>query len=131
MNTITSSILKTAIEEAEKSTYNRFHLGAVIFKGKRILSKGHNGIRSCSAIPNKHKNYINSLHAEQAALMNLDWNKVKGCDILIVKVSPTDKIISNAKPCSMCMKILNHVGIRNVYFSDEHGQIQKHLVNKE
>ena len=69
---INDSIIKTAIEEAKKSTCHP-RIGAVIFKGKRILSKGFNDIRS-SSIPLKHRKWVESLHAEQSALLKVDWN---------------------------------------------------------
>ncbi len=119
---LTKGIINLAIAEAEKSTY-KFKMGAVIFKGKRILGSGHNGIRSSASIKNKFKNYINSLHAEQAALMNINWCKVKGASIFIVKVSHRYGMISMASPCKMCREILSHVGINNIYYSDSNGQI--------
>lgn len=119
--TITAGIIKLCLEECEKSEY-KFHVGSVIFKGKRILASGHNGLRS-SRIDNRYKNYINSLHAEQAALMQLDWTKLNGCSILVIKCSKTKKLLSNAFPCEMCQKFLKYVGIRDVYYSTENGEI--------
>ena len=120
---ITSGIIKRCLEECERSTY-RFRVGAVIFSSKRIISSGHNEIRS-SNIPNKHKLYNNSVHAEQAALLGTDWNKLKGCSILVMKCSKTLKQLSNAKPCPMCMKVLEYVGIKDIYYSNEQGEIVK------
>ena len=122
---ISSGIIKRCLEECEKSQY-RFHIGAVIFNSKRIISSGHNGIRSSANIKNKYKHYENALHAEQAALLNVNWNKVKGCSILVLKISKTKKQLSNAKPCSMCIAILHHVGIKDIYYSNEHGEIVKY-----
>ena len=119
---ISSGIIKRCLEECEKSTY-RFRIGAVIFKGSRIISSGHNGIRSSSQIKSKFKKYENSLHAEQAALMNINWNKVKGCSILVLKISKTKKQLSNAKPCPLCQKLLAHIGTHNIYYSNEMGEI--------
>lgn len=113
-------IINKCIETAYKSDY-KLKIGAVVFKGKRILSTGYNSIRS-SRMSNKHKNFINSLHAEQHALLNLDWSKLKGCSILVMKVSKTGKL-SNAKPCPLCSKLLNHVGIKDIYYTNEQGVI--------
>ena len=93
---ITSGIIKLCLLESEKSNH-RFKIGAVVFKGNRILSSGHNEIRS-SNIPSKHKLYNNSVHAEQAALLGTDWNKLKGCSILVMRCSKTKGNLSNAKP---------------------------------
>ena len=122
---ISSGIIKRCLEECEKSQY-RFHIGAVIFNSKRIISSGHNGIRSSANIKNKYNHYENDLHAEQASLLNVNWNKVKGCSILVLKISKTKKQLSNAKPCKMCMTILHHVGIKDIYYSNEHGEIVKY-----
>ena len=113
-------VLNTAIEEAVKSTHHP-RIGAVVFKGKRIFGSGHNGIRS-SNIPMKHRNWVESLHAEQAALLDLDWNKLKGCSMLVVRVSKTG-VFGICKPCPMCSKIINHVGIKTVYYTNEQGEI--------
>ena len=118
---ITSGIIKLCLLESEKSNH-RFKIGAVVFKGSRILSSGHNEIRS-SNIPSKHKLYNNSVHAEQAALLGTDWNKLKGCSILVMRCSKTKGNLSNAKPCPLCQKLLAHIGIRNIYYSNEMGEI--------
>ena len=57
---ITAGIINRCLEECYKSTYH-FRIGAVIFNSKRIISSGHNGLRTSSNIPDKHKNFINSL----------------------------------------------------------------------
>lgn len=124
---ITAGIIKRCLEECEESEY-KFRIGAVIFKGKRILSSGHNGLRS-SRISNQHKIYANSLHAEQAALLELDWTKLKGCSILVMKCSKTEKSLSNAFPCEMCQKFLTYVGIKDVYYSSETGTIEYYRLN--
>lgn len=119
---MTSSVLKLALEEAELSTY-RFRIGAVIFKGSRIIASGHNGIRS-SRIHPLHKHYNNSLHAEQDAILNVkDWSTLKGYSILVIKISKTKGILSMARPCEMCQQLLKHVGIKTMYFSNELGEI--------
>ena len=118
-----AGIIKRCLEECETSTY-RFKMGAVIFNKKAIISSGHNDIRS-SSIPDKYKVWPNSIHAEQDALLGTDWNKLKGCSILVMKCSKTLKQLSNAKPCPMCMKVLEHVGIKDIYYSNEQGEIVK------
>ena len=121
---ITVGVIQECLKECSASTYYQ-KVGAVIFSGKRILGSGHNGIRSTSAIHDKYKNYINSLHAEQDALRNLNWVKLKGSSILVLRISKTLNILSNAKPCPMCEKLLQHIGIKNIFYSDKNGQIVK------
>lgn len=120
MINIKPSIIKVAIEECNKSEIWP-RIGAVVFKGKKIYGSGHNEIRS-SSISNKHKKWFNSLHAEQAALNKLDWDSLKGCSILVMRISKSG-VIGNAKPCPICSKIIDYVGIKHVYFSNEKGEI--------
>ena len=120
---LTSGIINRAIEECKQSTF-RVHLGAVVFKGKRIISSGHNGIRS-SSINNRYKEWLNALHAEQAALMGLDWTRLSGYSLLVLRVSKTMEVLGNAKPCSMCQGLIKTIGLKDVYYSDHHGQIVK------
>lgn len=119
---MTSGILKLALEEANMSLY-RFRVGAVVFKGSRILASGHNGIRS-SRIHPFHKMYNNALHAEQDAILNIkDWSTIKGSSILVVKISKTRELLSMARPCDMCQQLLRHVGIKTMYYSNTVGEI--------
>ena len=118
---LTSGIINRAIEECRKSTFT-VHLGAVVFKGKRIISSGHNEIRS-SSIHDKYKKWVNALHAEQAALIGLDWTRLSGYSMLVLRLSKTREVLGNAKPCLMCQKLIKTIGFKDVYYSDEYGQI--------
>lgn len=120
---MTAGVIKRAIEECELSTY-KYRIGAVVFKGKRIISSGHNGVRS-SAISNKYKEFYNSLHAEQMAVMNISWSRLKGCSILVLRMSKSKEILGNAKPCPMCQKLLKTIGINDIYYSNKNGEIVK------
>ena len=117
-----AGIIKRCLEECETSTY-RFRMGAVIFNKKTIISSGHNDIRS-SSIPDKYKVWPNSIHAEQDAVFNCrDWSKLKGCSILVLKLSKVTKQLSNARPCNTCLTLLKFVGIKTIFYSDQFGQI--------
>lgn len=116
-------IINKAIEESEKSNYH-IKMGCVIFKGNRIISYAHNGLRYCSGIHTRFRKWENSLHAEQAAALKAgNWNNLKGCSILVLKVSKTEKLLSNAKPCKFCEATLRMLGIKNVYYSNSKGEI--------
>ena len=118
---ITSGIIKLCLLESEKSNY-RFKIGAVVFKGSRILSSGHNEIRSVRYINNRYKTYLNTLHAEQAALLHLDWNRLKNASICIIRATQNG-VLGNAKPCPMCMGLIQHVKIKTIWYSDADGNI--------
>ena len=116
-------IIDRAIEEARSSDYHPYKMGAVIFKGPRILSSGHNEIRGNGRIHPKYKYFDNTIHAEQSAVLSLkDWGKAKNSDILIVRINNSGKF-SLAYPCPMCQSFLKFLGINKVYFSDRDGNI--------
>lgn len=116
-------IIERAIEEANSSDYEPYKIGAVIFKGSRILSSGYNEIRGNGKIHPKHKNFDNTIHAEQAAILNLkDWSRAKGSNILIVRINKSGNF-SLAYPCPMCQSFLKFLGINKVYFSNRDGII--------
>ena len=122
MVSLTSGIITRALEECKLSNY-RIRLGAVIFNKKAIISSGHNDIRS-SSVPEKHKVWPNSIHAEQDAVFNCrDWSKLKGCSILVLKLSKVTKELSNAKPCPTCLELLRFVGIKTIHYSNQFGNI--------
>lgn len=120
---LTTGIINRCFEECYLSTY-KYCIGAVVFKGKRIISSGHNGIRP-SSISLKYKIFPNSLHAEQAALMNLDWTKLKNYSMLVLRISKTKDILGNARPCNMCLNLLLTIGINDIYYSNKNGEIVK------
>lgn len=118
---LTVGVLNCALKEAEDSDF-KVKVGAVIFKGKKIISSGHNGSRHCRIHP-KYQDYPNSLHAEQDALIGMDWNSVRGCHLIVIRVNPSGKL-AESRPCNKCYELLKYVGIKKIYYSVESGEIK-------
>jgi len=120
-----TGIIKRAIKEANKSDMLPFKVGAVIFKNNRIISYGYNAKRYCGKIHPRYRNYRDSLHAEQDAILNVkDWSKLSGASILVIRVTRQGNL-SMAKPCGMCMSMIEHVGLKEIYYSNHEGEILK------
>lgn len=75
-----------------------------------------------------------SVHAEDHAVQRLpslpnNRKRLHKLDILVVRVSKTG-VMGNSKPCHNCLMVLSQqlpqrgYTISNVYFSNEHGNIQ-------
>lgn len=123
---IKNGILKRALEEAESSSYYP-KIGSVIFRKSNIISSGHNGIRANSIHP-KYQNYANSLHAEQHALIGLDWSKLNKCNILVIRIGENNKL-RFARPCEeKCFPLIRHIGLKFVYYSNYDGKIVKEKI---
>jgi len=125
---IYSGMIKKSIKEAEKSNMPIFRVGAVIFDGKRIISSGHNKKGICNKIYPKYQNKRDSVHAEQNAIIKTkDWGKLSGKSMIIVRINRSGNI-SMAYPCDMCMSMIKHVGIKEIYYSTYSGEIKREII---
>lgn len=119
-------VFKKCIEELDKSEHPIFKMGAVVFKGSRIISSAHSCFRM-NGIPAKYKRFPHTLHAEQAAIMEGNKERMKGASILILRTNPSGNL-SLAYPCFYCMESIKLVGIRWIFFSDRTGEIKTEKV---
>jgi deoxycytidylate deaminase len=111
---------KLAIEEAKKSEH-KHKIGAVIFKGKRIVSSAHNAVR-CNKIPRQFKSWIQSLHAECGAIIKAKKD-LKGYSIIVIRLNNKNELMMS-KPCSLCESFIEYVGVKEVYWSTNQGGIE-------
>lgn len=89
-------------------------IGAVIYKGNRVISLGFNKIKSHPKLANEDRFF--SLHAEMSAILNAKQN-LKGCTIYVYR-EYQDGDPALAKPCKHCMPNLIEAGISKVYYTD-------------
>lgn len=106
---------------AEKSKMRVQH-GCVI-----VDSKGY----IISTAFNKYNHFYNiqkpwqkgsrlSCHAEEGALKKVNFNKLEGAKLYVVRISYSGELL-NSKPCERCTKIINKFihkyGLKEVYYS--------------
>lgn len=138
MNKFDRRMFKEAREEARKSDYKRFHVGAVLVYGHTIIGRGHNSIKSHPVQKEYNKRYrifnstegkfiLDSIHAEIAAIQSVpyvtgievDWSKVR---IYVYRICKGKSLgYGSAKPCPACMNAIKDIGIKKVYFTDDDG----------
>lgn len=121
-----AGVVKKAIENAEDSRHPKFFLGAVVFKGSRVFGDGRNDIRSFSAIPDRYVEYSHSLHAELAAILNCK-SDISGASILVIREDKNGEL-KNARPCEWCTETLKHFDVKDVYYTNDEGEIVKERV---
>ena len=107
--------LNRARKEAEKSTFSRARMGAVITKGGRVLSSGCNQTRYSKYAA---RNEYESIHAEEAAILRVlrrpdGLKHLAGSTIFITRVLKNGET-GLAKPCPSCQALINSVGIKKV-----------------
>lgn len=112
---ISNRFVRIAIEEAIKSNH-RQKVGCVIFDKKVILSKGHNtSQKSVKKLHPKFQRFPFSVHAEVDAIIKAR-KELRGANILVVRVNNHNQF-RMSKPCSNCMKYIEFVGIKDVFYS--------------
>lgn len=107
-------MIKIACKAAEKSTFDRHRLGAVIVRGHRVLATGVNGIRYSREIGK------GTLHAEEAAIVKMlrsnRQHQLIGADLYVSRVRPNGSI-GLSRPCNRCMDLIKSVGISRVFYT--------------
>lgn len=107
--------LDLAVKEALKVD-KQFRVGAVIFKGKRVISRGRNFYqRGSKRLNPKFSPWPGSIHAEVDSILKARRD-LKGCSIIVVRLGRNDQL-RIAKPCKYCKMYLDHVGIKDIYYT--------------
>jgi deoxycytidylate deaminase len=110
-------IIERAIQEAKKSNHPQ-RIGAVIFDKNKIISCGHNyAQRSVKSITKQFLNYPYSIHGEVDAILNAK-RPLRGMSLIVIRLNKKGNLLL-AKPCTHCLKYIDYVGLRKVYYSDQ------------
>jgi len=116
-------MIRIAKRVADKSTFGRARLGAVITKNGRVLSTGFNKIGFTKHL--KHKNaYSCTIHAEEAAIIALLGRGRQ--DILVGSTMYLSRVLRDgtsgmAKPCKNCQDLIRAVGMKRVMYTTDAG----------
>ena len=103
--------MNIAQEVATRSTCDRKHVGAVIVRGKTILSTGYNGsvrgMHHCDEIGHEMKNgrCVRTIHAEANAVVQSARNGVRIDEA---------EIYVTASPCYDCFKMIANAGLSSI-----------------
>jgi len=110
-----TEIMELAKIEALKSGMYYKH-GAVIFRGKDIISVGHNFDFGQQIIHGKF-----SVHAEVDAIMNASKAKksVKGATMVVARIAwMRNNVFGNSKPCDNCAEFIIKNKICTVFYTN-------------
>jgi deoxycytidylate deaminase len=116
-------LVTIAVEEAKKSEH-KFRMGAVIFKGKSVVSRGHN--YPCKSVKHLHPRYYrwpHSVHSEIDAIIKARTD-VRGMSLLVVRLSSKSNL-AYSYPCEKCLTYIVHSGIKNIYYVNKMGKIER------
>ena len=107
--------MNIAREVATRATCDRKMVGAVIVRGKTILSTGYNGslrgLPHCDEVGHEMENghCVRTVHAEANAIVHAARHGiiVEGGEIFIT-----------ASPCYNCFKLIVNAGITKIYYGE-------------
>lgn len=107
--------MNIAKEVATRSTCDRKHVGAIIVRGKTILSTGYNGsirgLPHCDTVGHEMENghCVRTIHAEANAIVQASRHgiQIENAEIYIT-----------ASPCYNCFKMIANAGINRIYYGE-------------
>lgn len=104
------------------SSQHQFRVGAVIAKGKRIISLACNSSKTTPFIRNKvcNKTLVDRLHAEMSCILKAHRD-VRGTKIYIARLKLSAGVLGMAFPCDLCMSMIKEAGIKEVFYTDDNG----------
>jgi dCMP deaminase len=107
--------MNIALEVATRSTCDRKAVGAVIVRGKTILSTGYNGsvkgADHCDDSGHEMENdhCVRTIHAEANAIVQAARHGIR---------IENSEIYVTASPCYDCFKMIANAGINKIYFGE-------------
>lgn len=92
-----------------------FRLGAVLCDKNRIVAVGNNSYKTHPVL--RHLTKWPCIHAEQDAIFSRGLDNCQGLDLYVCRVK-RDGSIGMSKPCAVCSKLIEAVGIRKVKWTE-------------
>ena len=92
----------------------KFRLGAILVHKNSIVSVGMNSYKTHPLMATR--TLWPFLHAEQHAIIRAGLDNCEGLDLYIARVLKNNDL-AMSKPCDVCIKLIEDVGIKNVYHS--------------
>lgn len=96
-----------------------FHVAA-IFQRNKILSIGQNSFKT-HPIARTYGHKGDSLHAECSAAIRYGIEDCSGLNMAVLRIDRRN-FLTISKPCAACQKLIDAIGIRNVYYTNRKGE---------
>jgi len=112
--------LKKVSRDTLANKYRCNHI-AFIFKGKKILSVGRNSNKTHPKIAKFKYHSFSRVHAELSACIRLGEEDCSKYSIAVLRIDRNGKF-NQSCPCEGCKSIINQLGFKKVFYTDENGQ---------
>jgi deoxycytidylate deaminase len=112
---VKQNLINIAVEESKKGDHKQ-KIGCIVFDKKRILSKGYNSSqKSVKKLHPRFQRWPGSVHAEVDAIIKAKKD-LKGSSLLVIRINNHGQF-RLSKPCKTCLKYIEHVGIKKIFYS--------------
>jgi deoxycytidylate deaminase len=111
--------IKSAAIKSAKISQHEEQVGAVIVKGRRMLSSGYNSTKTHAIIQREidPRTLVDKLHAELHAVLSAQTD-ISGAKMYIARISPGLKNGTGlSRPCKLCMAFLKKSGIKEIHYT--------------
>ena len=98
---------------------SRFRLGAVLVHKNNIVSVGTNSYKTHPLM--SKRTAWPYLHAEQHAIIRAGIDNCEGLDLYIARVLKNNTL-ALSKPCDVCAKLIQEVGIKRTFYCTDAGE---------
>ena len=114
-----SGYLRAARKAAGRGLHKRHRLGAVLVnRSGQVISHGYNSHKTHPQMGFK------TLHAEISALIGCRYKDIQHSSMYVIRLNAKDEP-AMSKPCPTCRAILREYGVREVYYTNREGQLEK------
>lgn len=96
---------------------------AFLLKGSRIAFVGWNKAKSHPTNQKHPYGPSSAIHAELDVILRSKSDDLSQFDLLVLRIDRNMRL-NQSKPCVGCQSLIEQVGVRRVWWSDETGQIK-------
>ena len=96
-----------------------FHVAA-IFQRNKILSIGQNSFKT-HPLAKKFGHKGSCQHSELNAIIKYGMEDCSGLNMAVLRIDRRGKL-NMSKPCYSCRKLIDHVLLRNIYYTNKRGE---------
>ena len=121
---VTAKAIEISYALYHQVSWHRSTHFAFLLKDRRIAFVGWNKEKSHTAIKRHPYGPTSGLHAEMDAILRSKSDDLSQFDLLVLRIDRNMKL-NQSKPCVGCQSLIEQVGVRNVYWSDQDGAICK------
>ena len=115
--------LRLAVAAALAGPPRKWRHGAVLMHKSKIISAGYNEQYKTNTSATRWFRW-GFPHAEMSACIKAGFDACQGANLVVVRLTAAGSL-GQSHPCKQCQKMFKDLGIKNVWYSNEDGNLVK------